>query len=326
MREEDRLGSVGEANHGVVSRHDIAESGLTRQALAIRLSKGSLLRIGKRTYRHRGTPIGEIGRALAAVLDTPGRSYLSHTSAAWLWDIPGFDLAPIHVARDFDGTREAAGADFVHNLRGVPAAHVGQLRSVPVASPTLMLFQIAAICHPARTERAVDNAIKIRLTDPGRLHTLLGLMAARGRNGIRTMRKILKDRPPDYRPPESGQEARFQEILRGIGVEAERQVHVGSENAFLTRVDFRDELYSQLVYRVQSERWHTAVSHARDDSAQLQALVDAGFHVVDIWDTDLWSNRQEVERRILRARATLSVGGNDTQGMTIPPTKRIGGP
>lgn len=62
-----------------------------------------------------GAPLTDKARAMAAVLDVRGRAYLSHTSAAWLWGIPGFDLDPIQVARHFEGTRRPS-----HLARSVP--------------------------------------------------------------------------------------------------------------------------------------------------------------------------------------------------------------
>lgn len=87
------------------------------------------------------------------------------------------------------------------------------------------------------------------------------------------MRRILSERPPDYRPPESGNEARFQWLCERHGIRVRRQVEIGTEDHFVTRVDFQDVAYPHLVYRIQSARWHGAVSHARDDAHQKDELM-----------------------------------------------------
>lgn len=302
MGRDDRLGHAAEFHHGVVSRLELYSVGLDRAAASRRLVDGSLIKVGARAYRLRGAPRTEHARALAAVINTPGRSYLSHSSAAWLWELPGFQLEPCHIARRYEGTRRPAGEHRVHNLRGVPEACLGEYLGIPVASPALTLFQVAAICHPARTGRAVDSALVMGLTDLVTLHSLLKALAARGRNGIVSMRRILAERPVGSSLVESGNERRFQDIVDRIDVQVERQVRIGSADSFITRVDFRDREFQNLIYRIQSERWHSAKSHRGDDLAQHAALVAAGFTVIDVWDRDMWGKSSKVEETVLRAR------------------------
>lgn len=267
-----------------------------------RLRSGAWEKIGSRAYVLAGVPLTDRAMAMAAVLDVRGDAYLSHTSAAWLWGIPGFDLRPIHVARRYEGTRRPSGLARVHNLRGVPPAHLGEVAGIPVGSPVLTCFQVAAATMSLlRTERAVDNVLAMGLAKPKAFHDLLRVLAQRGRNGIRIMRRILSERPPDYRPPESGNEARFQWLCERHGIRVRRQVEIGTEDHFVTRVDFQDVAYPHLVYRIQSARWHGAVSHARDDARQEKELA-GHFEIVDIWDRDLWRDPDGVVATILAAR------------------------
>lgn len=56
---------------------------------------------------------------------------------------------------------------------------------------------------------------------------------------------------------------------------------VGTDDHFVTRVDFRDPDFPHLIYRIQSARWHGALSHARDDEDQRITLASR-FTIVDI--------------------------------------------
>jgi hypothetical protein len=264
--------------------------------------------VGSRALIIGGAPLTDRARALAAVLDVRGVAYLSHTSAAWLWGIPGFELDPIHVSRRFEGTRRPSLlADHVHNLRGVPDDHLGEVDGIPVGSPVLTCFQVAAATGSLlRTERASDNVLAMGLARLAAFHSLLDVLAQRGRNGIRIMRRILGERPVGYRPPESGNEARFRWLCRHNGIEVEMQVEIGDDDHFVTRVDFRDIQFPELVYRIQSARWHAAVSHARDDARQLEALQER-FHVVDVWDRDLWHDPDRVITDVLAARRAAAM-------------------
>ncbi|CAN5869167.1 hypothetical protein BH23ACT5_BH23ACT5_12580 [soil metagenome] len=276
--------------------------GLDHRKRGTRLASGWADRIGERALILGGVPLTDRARAMAAVLDVRGRSYLSHTSAAWLWGIPGFDLDPIHVARRFEGTRRSSSIARIHNLRGVPDSHLGDLDGIPVASPVLACFQVAAVtASRGRTERAVDNVLAMGLARPGSFHGLLQILAQRGRNGIRIMRSIAAERPADYRPPESGNESRFQWICDEWGFPVRRQVSIGTDDHFVTRVDFQDDTYPHLVYRIQSARWHGALSHARDDHQEAAQLAGR-FTVIDIWDRDLWRQPHKVAITIAAAR------------------------
>ena len=209
---------LARSQHGVVGVGQANEAGLDHRRRTTRRRSGALEPIGDRVFLLAGVPITDRAKAMAAVLDVRGDAYLSHTSAAWLWGLPGFDLDVVHVGRRFEGTRRPSRLARIHNLRGVPDAHLGEIDGIPVASPVLTSFQVAACAPPGRAERAVDNALALGTARPPAFHDLLGVLAARGRNGIRAMRMIHAARPPDHRPPESGNERRFDTICRRQGV------------------------------------------------------------------------------------------------------------
>lgn len=311
MEPDGTIRQIARQQHGVIGDRQAEAAGTDFRRIARRLGSGALELVGNRAYVMAGAPMSDKARAMAAVLDVRGDSYLSHSSAAWLWGIPGFDVDPIHVARRFEGTRRSSDMARIHNLRGVPDTHLGEVDGIPVASPVLTCFQVAAMGNFWRTERAVDNVLAMGIARAAAFHHLLSALAQRGRNGIRIMRTITAARPPGYRPPESGNERRFQWICQRHDIPVERQVNIGNEDQFVTRVDFRDLDYPWLVFRIQSARWHGALSHARDDADQIDRL--AGFTVIDIWDRDLWQDADAVAETIRAARFAAydhSVGRN----------------
>lgn len=301
MPGEQEARDFARSQHGVVGDRQSNEVGVESRHRQTRVASGAWETLGNRAYVLAGVPITDRTRAIAAVLDVRGDAYLSHTSAAWLWGIPGFDLDPIHVGRRYEGTRRPSTLARVHNLRGVPIEHLGEVDGIPVASPVLTCFQVAAVTASLRrTERATDNVLAMGLARTAAFHRLLGILAERGRNGIRIMRQIVADRPLDYRPPESGNETRFQVLCDRHGISVRRQVEIGDEDHFVTRVDFQDADFPHIVYRIQSARWHGAVSHARDDEEQKGRL--SHFDVVDLWDRDLWRRPDKVIATVMEAR------------------------
>lgn len=302
MSDEKPARQLARNQYGIVGDRQSAELGIGSRNRKTRLRSGSWERLGRRAFVLAGVPLSDKTRAMAAVLDVRGEAYLSHTSAAWLWGIPGFELDPIQVSRRFEGTRRPSDLAQIHNLRGVPPMHLGEVHGIPVGSPVLTCFQVAALTASLkRTERATDNVLAMGLARVTAFHDALTVLAERGRNGIRIMRQILADRPLDYRPPESGNEIRFQVLCDRMGIAVRRQVEIGDDDYFVTRVDFQDVDFPQIVYRIQSARWHGAVSHARDDAAQKTRLAGR-FDMVDIWDRDLWRNPDKVMDTVRAAR------------------------
>ncbi|HJR24471.1 MAG TPA: hypothetical protein VJ804_03295 [Acidimicrobiales bacterium] len=143
---------------------------------------------------------------------------------------------------------------------------------------------------------------------------MLDDLAQRGRPGIRTMRQVLADRPRTYRPPASGLESRFEQILVSAGLPPmERQVDTSDEAGWIGRVDFRDRRLP-LIVEIQSERFHTSLTDRASDRARVRRLREAGFEVVEIDDEEVWLRRDTVVRRIIDARHSAARRGMTSLG------------
>ena len=133
----------------------------------------------------------------------------------------------------------------------------------------------------------------MRLVDHGSLRTTYEDLDKRGMRGVRPMGLLLATRGVDYVAPESGLEGRLNHILRKADLpRVRRQVEVGGEQ-WLGRVDFRLGA-TPLLIEVQSDTYHWSLTSAQDDLRRAQALEAAGFRVVPIWESTLWSDNQGV--------------------------------
>jgi very-short-patch-repair endonuclease len=246
---------------------------------------------------------------MAAVLDAGPHAWLSHTSGAAWWEVPGFALDPRHVSRRKGRGRRRTSLAIVHEITDVEARHVTVLDQVPVVRPELLAYQLCGSVHPLRAERAIDNLWSRRLVSGRSLRATLDDLAEQGRNGTTAFREILDRRGDDYVPPATNLEARFDQILREAGERPmRRQVDVGSDTAWIGRVDFLDDELP-LIVEIQSERFHTALCDREADAARHAALEAAGFMVLEIWDTDIWHNRAAVVAAVRAARRTLRKNG-----------------
>ena len=101
----------------------------------------------------------------------------------------------------------------------------------------------------------------------------------------------------DYRPPDSGLESRFQQITSDAGIEFRRQVDTGGDEQWIGRVDFL-HTGRPFVVEIQSEAYHSSLVDQRSDEARLVALRAAGFTVVEITDTLVWTQPRAVVEKV----------------------------
>ena len=297
MGARETIWQLAETQHGIVSRHQLRDRGVGGDGLYDLIEAGLLIRVTPQVMRIAGAPISEASRVMASVLDSPGMGHLSHQSAAAWWGIPGYTLRhPVHTIIPWQGATRRRRLAVVHYHCDLPQDQLRILNGVRVVSPALMIFLLAGSQHPRRTERALDNAWSMNLLTYRNLHDLLNRLAARGRNGIRVIRKLLAERPADYVAPQTGLEARAQRLAGDVGVALRRQVNSGG-NDWIGRVDFRIEDSAKII-EVLSQRYHGALLDRLADEARFARLRDAGFQVLTLWDSDVWENPDKVRDMI----------------------------
>ncbi|HEY7584561.1 MAG TPA: type IV toxin-antitoxin system AbiEi family antitoxin domain-containing protein, partial [Acidimicrobiia bacterium] len=302
------LRRLAASQFGLAGRRQIRALGGTGRQIAHRVEKGILAPITHEVLELVGTPASEGKTALAAVLDAPLGAVLSHTSAAAWWDLPGFRIDDdLHVTVPRQGSPHRGRLAMIHYQKDLPTDQLMVLRGIPVTSPTLTIFHLAAILSLRRTARACDNGWSMRLFDGLDLHHLLKILGASGRNGIGPMRQILDIRPPEYVPPQSGLEARYCQLVVDDGMpEPRRQVNIFGRR-WIGRADFEFEDLP-LVVELLSVRFHASLLDAQADRERFDAFRRAGKHVIAFWDFEVWHNPAFVVRATRHARELLRAG------------------
>lgn len=297
MGVNETIWELAERQHGVVSRRQLWSMGILDEQLRHRVDSGMLIKMSRGVLRMAGVSVTDSALAMAGVLDSPGRAYLSHQSAAAWWGLPGFVIdTPVHTVIPWQGTTRRMRLATVHYHRDLPEEHLRRLNGIPVVSPALTIFLLAGTTHPGRTERALDNAWSMRLLTHHEMHDLLRRLAERGRNGIRVVRRLLASRPADYVPPATGLEARVDRLARDVDVVLRRQVDAGGAD-WIGRVDFMIEGTGRVI-EVLSRRYHDSPIDRLADERRFTRLNAAGFAVLTLWDTDVWGNADLVRSRI----------------------------
>jgi very-short-patch-repair endonuclease len=180
-----------ERQHGVVSRRQLLELGLSSEAIQHRIARGRLHPLWRGTYAVGRAPVSRRGRWMAATLCCGAGAVLSHETAAALWGIREQRRGPIHVTvpAGRDGGRRGI---VVHRRRVLGASDLSLRDGIPVTSPTCTLVDLAAKVGRRPLEAAVNEADKLDLVDPESLRAALG--ACTGRPGVPALRDLLDRR------------------------------------------------------------------------------------------------------------------------------------
>jgi len=198
----DRLiAALAERQHGVVSRVQLLNAGLTRRHLERRLQAGRLHLVHRGVYAVGHRLLSREGRWLAAVLASGDGAVLSHRSAAAAWGLR--ETARVRVEVTVGRVlRHREGLE-THHAR-LAADEVTVLRAIPVTTAARTLLDLAAVVPADQLARAVERAERLRLADAVPLPALL---ARHPRcRGARALRAALVTAPP---PTRSELEDRF---------------------------------------------------------------------------------------------------------------------
>jgi very-short-patch-repair endonuclease len=306
---EEALRELAERQYATFSTRQWKEHGLGRRALDVRVARSDYAWATERVLRVVGAPRSVEQGLIILLLDAGPPTALGIGTAAALWKVPGFSLAHPRIELSLergDNNLTVPGA-ILHRPRYLPAEHVTQVRGLRVTTLGRTIYDLAGRLHEDRTLAIVD---RICGRSPGflpALHSLLPVLAERGRPGIRAMRYVLDRRPLGYVFPQSGLERRFAQLLEQAGeAPLQRQVDLGGHD-WIGRVDFIDWLLL-LVIEVDSILHHTTPGDVARDAERDRQLRSAGFaEVIRIPEEHIWYQPHlavaAVRNARLRARA-----------------------
>lgn len=182
----------------------------------------------------------------------------------------------------------------LHETRHLPPAHVTVVDGIPVTRPARTLLDLCSAVHGQRAERALDNALAMKLVTLARLQVMLAETGKRGRSGSRLLRRLLAGRDDGQVAPESELEALVLAVLEAGGLpRPARQAVLGDGAALIGRVDF---VYRGpgLVLEADSRRHHSSWLDTEADRRRDAALLAAGWQVMRVTWAQLVHHPEEV--------------------------------
>jgi very-short-patch-repair endonuclease len=266
------IADLAALQHGVVTREQLTAAGLGRGAIGHRLAQGRLhpLHRGVFLVGHQVPP--PRAREAAAVFACGKGAVLSHSSAGDQWGFSGSD-AVIHVTVAARNPKSRAGVH-VHRVRHLCSGDVRRHHGLPLTSPARTLLDLAEVLPSRPLERALDEALRMRLTRPRELRAILE--RSPGRHGAAVLRALL-DRTHGPTLTRSEAEERLLALVRAARLpHPELNVRVaGSEVDFL----WRD---AGLVVEVDGFAYHSTRAAFERDRRRDAKLQSVGFAVVRV--------------------------------------------
>jgi len=289
---------LAEVQHGVVSRDQVRELGLTDREIAVRVRQGHLHRLFHATFAVGHGAITRPGLLLAAALACEKETTLSHGSAAELLGLWDKQLAVVHVIPPNWSGRKIPGIRW-HRVRLPLLDEIEMRDGIPCTTVSRTIVDMAGESGWARLRRLVEQAAIMRQLD---VHEI-DLVLSRGRRrGAPRLRAILAPwrNTADPRPRlRSRLEARLLPLLIEEGLPSPHtNVKVRVEGQ---RLEI-DLLWAtqKLAIETDGEETHGTSAAFQRDRRRDQILIAAGYRTARVTWAQVRDEPNAVINRIAR--------------------------
>lgn len=184
------IGKLAAEQHGVVSRGQLLDTGVSEKAMKLRVRSGHLLRLHRGVYAVGHARLRREGTWLAAVLAYPG-AVLSHRDAAALHGLrPGN-----HRLVDVTGRNARASQPGIrfHRTATLDAEDVTTVHGIPVTTVARTLVDLAGTVPRDHLARAVKEAERRNVFDLRAVDATLARTKGRRGPGHRALREAIAE-------------------------------------------------------------------------------------------------------------------------------------
>lgn len=288
--------------YGLLALWQVYEAGLAPHHVYRRIKSGRWIWFMPHVIVLAGVPSGWHQMLMGACLSVGRHAVASHRAAAVLWELDGWGPEMVEISAPSKARRERV---VIHRL-AAPSDDVTRRAGIPVTDPTCTILDLAAVSNSYELERALDSALRKKLTHLALLRDRLEARARQGRNGVCAMRRLLDVRDPSSAPHASGLEVRFARFVRDHGLPKPLpQFVITDENGdFVARPDFA---YPQerLAIELQSYAHHHDRPQWEKDQSRAGDLSAIDWLMFPVTDRQLSSEAPELAvklRRVLSLR------------------------
>lgn len=289
--------------HGVVTRNQLLDAGVSERTMYRRIEEGALVVAAPEVYRFAGAPVTWHQRVLVACLTEGDPALASHRTAAALWGLDGFRPGIVEVTAP-RWLRRPRPAVCVHESTDLGACDRSERSAIPTTSIERTLIDLGAVVHRHKVEQAFDDALRRQLTTSEAVRDRFIQVARRGRRGVGVLRPLLEKRLGDSQPPTGEFERRVGRLLVRAGLRTPTFEHVvcTPSGVFVARVDLA---YPDLRIAIEcdSDQWRSGRQRRQADLDRQNRLVLAGWTILRFTWEDLIHRPEIIIGRVTAAFA-----------------------
>jgi hypothetical protein len=271
--------------HGAFTVRQTMDAGITRQGMRTRLARGDWKRAASGVLAIAGSADTWMRGAMVATLVRPGRVWISHSAAAHLHGLDGFDKPPPlevltprgHHPRMPSGVR-------LYATELLEPHHVTTVRNVPVTNVATTLCLMAQRVSRDRVAQALDHALRMGRS-PRWIGATAGELAESRMRGASVVSELLAERV-GRQLPRSWFERLAGRLLAEAGVSMEHEYAVRDGGRIVASLDLADPCHKVGV-ECQSWVFHGTTAAAYRDARRKRLLRGFGWEIVEVWWWDL---------------------------------------
>jgi very-short-patch-repair endonuclease len=286
--------------HGVVTRAQLLDAGMSVWAIRHRVRTGRLHRLHPGVFAVGRPRVTQEGVWLAAVLACGRGAALSHLSAGALWGIRDRPHRRPQVSVPTGAGRAGPRGIDLRRAATLRPEHVTTRERVPVTTLTRTLVDLAAVLDHRQVKSAVRQAERLHKLDLARLR--IHLDGSRRSTGHARLRRLLDAYVPAA-ATENDLEAAFLELCERRALPMpETQVPIGPYRADFLWRDLR------LIVETDGRDSHDGYIAFRDDRVRDRAMKAAGFEVLRFARAEVVGEPGKVARELSGAVDRLTGG------------------
>lgn len=241
-----------------------------------------------------------------AILPAPAGSYVSHWSAVALRRVHGFPPNRVTITVPH-GHHHVSNVARVFQTRSLPRT-LERIDGLPVAPLPRALVDCGRLVGVQRLGAAVDDADGAGLVTIAQLQKEFLSLAASGRNGINTMRRVLQVRSEEgHVPARATLERHLDRVLDRLPYEFEKEADLPGRESSNERVD-RLCRAARVIIEGDGRRYHTRVKDFPRDARRRRVAAGAGYLTLNYLYEELRDDPDAVQAELLQILASGGAG------------------
>jgi predicted transcriptional regulator of viral defense system/very-short-patch-repair endonuclease len=285
---DEAMGRLAAAQHGVVSRGQLLDAGVTATMIDKRVARGRLVVLHRGVYAVGHAHLRPDGHRLAAVLAVGAGAALSHRDAAALHGLRNAGATRIDVSTP--AQRASTQRIRVHARRALGAADVTTVEGIPVTTVARTLVDLGELLAHQQLTKVCGEAERQHKLDVKGIEEAIGRLRGRRGRGVAKLRAALGELAAHgTQLTRSLLEDRFLSLL------AAHDLPRPATNAYVAGYEF-DAVWRTRRFAVELDGWdaHKTRRAFQHDRTKANTLTAGGWTVLRFTHADVVRRPQMV--------------------------------